>query len=77
MENGVVTVLYFLQKEEDVPSSHFMTFGTPSSCNTMFYSADGLVLGHMPLPIAYFFQILAVLCDVLFVLYQLVVHLLD
>ena len=30
MENGVVTVLYFLQKEEGVPSSHFMTFGTPS-----------------------------------------------
>ena len=31
----------------------------------------------MPLPIAYFFQILAVLRNILLVLYQLVVHLLD
>ena len=31
MENGVVTVLYFFTKERGYPSSHFMTFGTPSS----------------------------------------------
>jgi len=35
MENGVVTVLYFFTlfygKQEGNPSSHFMTFGTPSS----------------------------------------------
>jgi len=31
MESGVVTVLYFFaKKEEGIPSSHFMTFGTPS-----------------------------------------------
>ena len=34
MENGVVTVLYFFTlfygKQEGNPSSHFMTFGTPS-----------------------------------------------
>ena len=30
MENGVVTVIYFFQKQESSPSSHFMTFGTPS-----------------------------------------------
>ena len=36
MENGVVTVLYFFTlfygKQEGNPSSHFMTFGTPSCC---------------------------------------------
>ena len=35
MENGVVTVLYFFTlfygKQEGNPSSHFMTFGTPSN----------------------------------------------
>ena len=40
MENGVVTVLYFLQKEEGVPSSHFMTFGTPSFGPALFMDLD-------------------------------------
>ena len=36
MENGVVTVLYFFYKRRGYPSSHFVTFGTPSnySCDT-------------------------------------------
>ena len=42
MENGVVTVLYFFTlfygKQEGNPSSHFMTFGTPSSSFLQTYS---------------------------------------
>ena len=44
MENGVVTVLYFFTlfygKQEGNPSSHFMTFGTPSFYLLSFLEND-------------------------------------
>ena len=46
MESGVVTVLFFCRKKEGNPSSHFMTFGTPSH-----HIAYGFVYGGSYLPL--------------------------
>ena len=41
------------------------------------YNSHLFVSWHMPLPVADFFQILSILGNVLFVLYQLIIHFLD
>ena len=58
MENGVVTVLYFFTlfygKQEGNPSSHFMTFGTPSSvgCDHGYLPVSLYLDGKIPGAIA-------------------------
>ena len=40
MESDVIIVLYFFAKKEGSPSSHLMTFGTPSPGENIIYDSD-------------------------------------